>query len=71
MAADTAAFGVDVVTFTSPVLLLITDELSVSLALALFTFEAVTFGLFAAELTLFKAMISILVIRLRSNLLYF
>lgn len=50
------AVGVDVVAlFTPAVLLLIADEFNVSLVVALFTFVAVTFGLFAVVLMLFRA----------------
>lgn len=54
--AAVCAVGVDVVAlFTPAVLLFIADEFSVSLVVALFTFVAVTLGLFAAVLMLFKA----------------
>lgn len=55
-ACDCAPFGVDVVT---PDVLLIADEFIVSLVVALFTFVAATFGVFAVLLMLFRAMFSI------------
>lgn len=58
-ACDCELFGVDVVT---PDVLLIADEFNVSLVVALFTFVAATFGVFAVLLMLFRAMFSIFVV---------
>lgn len=57
-----AAFGVDVVALFTPAEL-IADEFNVSLDVALFTFVAVTFGLFAVLLILFRAIFVVSLIR--------